>query len=58
MSGGYEIRLDPKNFDIVVVEKWCIENVGEGNYNLMKNYYSFSLILDEDSAMAFRLTFG
>lgn len=55
MSGGYEICLNPEIFNIKVIRKWCEENIGQGNYNLSRNYYLYILILDEEDAMAFKL---
>ena len=55
MSFGYEISLDPEIYNMEVIEKWCFDNLNPNEYSLTQSYYFYQLILNEESAMAFKL---
>ena len=55
MMPGYEIHLDTQLFHIETIRNWCKENIKPENYNLIHGYYFYTLILDEEDAMAFKL---
>lgn len=55
MSFRYEISLDPEIYNIEVIEKWCSDNLDPDEYSVTKSYYFYQLVLDEESAMAFKL---